>query len=74
MIGQLPFPVSPMSIPQAPESDAQGPLEILFEIQEWFKNITGLPGVTTQPVAGAQGRASWIKAVPSLSSFNPGFR
>ena len=55
MIGQLHFPVSLMSIPQAPESDSQGPLEILFEIQEWFKKITGLPGVTTQPVAGAQG-------------------
>ena len=39
--------------PQAPEEDAQGPLEILYEIQEWFKAITGLSGVTTQPVAGA---------------------
>ena len=47
--------------PQAPESDSQGPLEILFEIQEWFKNITGLPGVTTQPVAGAQGELVGLK-------------
>jgi glycine dehydrogenase len=38
--------------PQSPEEDAQGPLEILFEIQEWFKKITGLAGVTTQPIAG----------------------
>lgn len=47
--------------PQAPEMDAQGPLEILFEIQEWFKGITGLAGVTTQPVAGAQGELVGLK-------------
>ena len=47
--------------PQAPEEDAQGPLEVLYEIQEWFKGITGLPGVTTQPVAGAQGELVGIK-------------
>ena len=47
--------------PQSPEEDAQGPLEILFEIQEWFKKITGLAGVTTQPVAGAQGELVGIK-------------
>lgn len=47
--------------PQAPLEDAQGCLEILFETQEWFKKITGLPGVTTQPVAGAQGELVGIK-------------
>jgi len=47
--------------PQAPEADAQGSLEVLFEIQEWFKKITGLPGVTTQPVAGAQGELVGLK-------------
>lgn len=47
--------------PQAPESDVQGNLEVLFNIQEWFKKITGLPGVTTQPVAGAQGELVGLK-------------
>ncbi|MGF1484337.1 MAG: aminomethyl-transferring glycine dehydrogenase subunit GcvPB [Opitutales bacterium] len=47
--------------PQAPIADAQGALEVLYEIQEWFKAITGLPGVTTQPVAGAQGELVGIK-------------
>lgn len=47
--------------PQAPIEDAQGSLEILFEIQEWFKLITGLAAVTTQPVAGAQGELVGIK-------------
>ena len=47
--------------PQAPLSDVQGNLQILFETQELFKEITGLPGVTTQPVAGAQGEFVGIK-------------
>ncbi|MGC9450850.1 MAG: aminomethyl-transferring glycine dehydrogenase subunit GcvPB [Oceanipulchritudo sp.] len=47
--------------PQAPLEDAQGALFILHEIQEWFKRITGLAGITTQPVAGAQGELVGIK-------------
>ena len=47
--------------PQAPEENAQGCLEVLYQIQEEFKQITGLPGVTTQPVAGAQGELVGLK-------------
>jgi glycine dehydrogenase len=47
--------------PQAPLGDAQGSLQLLFETQEIFKAITGLPAVTTQPVAGAQGELVGIK-------------
>lgn len=47
--------------PQAPEEDAQGSLEVLYEIQEMFKGITGLSAVTTQPVAGAQGELVGLK-------------
>ncbi len=47
--------------PQAPIDDAQGSLELLWQIQEWFQKITGLPGVTTQPVAGAQGELVGLK-------------
>lgn len=47
--------------PQAPVEDSQGCLMILHEIQEWFKGITGLPGVTTQPLAGAQGELVGLK-------------
>lgn len=47
--------------PEAPIEDVQGCLEILYEIQEQFKAITGLPGVTTQPVAGAQGELVGLK-------------
>lgn len=47
--------------PQAPVEDVQGCLEVLYEIQEMFKSITGLPAVTTQPVAGAQGELVGLK-------------
>lgn len=47
--------------PEAPIEDVQGCLEVLYEIQEQFKAITGLPGVVTQSVAGAQGELVGIK-------------
>ena len=47
--------------PQAPVEDVQGCLKILYSIQEMFKSITGLPAVTTQPVAGAQGELVGLK-------------
>jgi glycine dehydrogenase len=47
--------------PQAPIEDVQGSLEVLYEIQEWFKTMTGLAGVTTQPLAGAQGELVGLK-------------
>jgi glycine dehydrogenase len=47
--------------PQSPIENVQGSLKILFEIQEIFKSITGLPAVTTQPVAGAQGELVGLK-------------
>ncbi|MBF0314760.1 MAG: aminomethyl-transferring glycine dehydrogenase subunit GcvPB [Oligoflexia bacterium] len=47
--------------PQAPEADLQGTLAILYETQELFKAITGLQGVTTQPVAGAHGEFTGLK-------------
>lgn len=47
--------------PQAPEEDCQGALEVHYQIQEYFKEITGLPGVVTQPVAGAQGELVGLK-------------
>lgn len=56
--------------PQAPSVDAQGSLEVLYEIQQWFKAITGLPGVTTQPVAGAQGELVGLKLFQAYHRHN----
>ncbi|MEI8347212.1 MAG: glycine dehydrogenase, partial [Pseudomonadota bacterium] len=49
--------------PQSPLEDCQGSLQILFEIQDMFKKITGLSAITTQPVAGAQGELCGIKMI-----------
>ena len=61
MIGLQLCPGFSLCHPQAPTEDAQGPLGVLYEIQEWFKSLTGLQGVTTQPVAGAQGELVGLK-------------
>lgn len=41
--------------PLTPDEDAQGMLEVLFEMQQFLAEISGLPAVTLQPAAGAQG-------------------
>ena len=41
--------------PDQPEASAQGILELLFELQQWLGEISGLPHVTLQPAAGAHG-------------------
>ncbi|PON13404.1 glycine dehydrogenase, partial [Candidatus Entotheonella serta] len=47
--------------PEAPAADTQGTLEVLYETQAYFKAMTGLAAVTTQPVAGAQGELVGLK-------------
>jgi glycine dehydrogenase len=49
--------------PEAPLADVQGCLELLYETQEWIKAVTGLAGVCTQPVAGAQGELLGLKLI-----------
>ena len=41
--------------PLLPTELAQGALKIMFDLQEHLAEITGLPAVTLQPAAGAQG-------------------
>ena len=41
--------------PYSREEDSQGMLEILFELQEMLGEIAGLPAISLQPAAGAQG-------------------
>jgi len=56
--------------PQAPAGSVQGCLEVLYETQEWFKAITGLAGITTQPLAGAQGELVGIKLFQAYHEAN----
>lgn len=41
--------------PYQPESTRQGCLQVLYELQQYLAEISGLPGVSLQPAAGAHG-------------------
>ncbi len=46
--------------PLAPESEAQGALELIYNLQKDLAEITGLPGISLQPAAGAQGEMTGV--------------
>src|SRR5215204_266553 len=46
--------------PLAPVEEAQGALELIFRLQEDLAEITGLPGISLQPAAGAQGEMTGV--------------
>src|SRR6266446_2874305 len=46
--------------PLVEAEDAQGALEVIYELQENLKEITGLPGISLQPAAGAHGEMTGI--------------
>lgn len=46
--------------PLAPEEEAQGALELMYRLQQDLAEITGLPSVSLQPAAGAQGELTGI--------------
>ena len=49
--------------PLTPASVAQGALEIIFRLEEFLAEITGLAAVTTQPAAGAQGEMTGLMLI-----------
>ncbi len=49
--------------PLAPESESQGALELIYKLQEDLAEITGLPGVSLQPAAGAQGEMTGVMLI-----------
>ena len=48
------------SHPMAPDELVQGNLAMLYTLQEWLKEITGLAGMTLQPSAGAAGELTGV--------------
>ncbi|MFO0789455.1 MAG: aminomethyl-transferring glycine dehydrogenase subunit GcvPB [Pirellulales bacterium] len=50
--------------PYQPESTLQGMLQVLYEMQEYLKEISGLDACSLQPAAGAHGEltALWVAA------------
>lgn len=49
--------------PLAPAEEAQGALELIYELQEDLAEITGLPGVSLQPAAGAHGEMTGVMVI-----------
>jgi glycine dehydrogenase subunit 2 len=49
--------------PLAPVEDSQGALEVIYELQEHLAEITGLPGVSLQPAAGAHGEMTGVMII-----------
>jgi glycine cleavage system P protein (glycine dehydrogenase) subunit 2 len=49
--------------PLVEERDCQGALQVIYELQEYLAEITGLPGVSIQPAAGAHGEMTGIMII-----------
>jgi len=49
--------------PLASEAEAQGALEVIYELQQHLAEITGLPGISLQPAAGAHGEMTGIMII-----------
>jgi glycine dehydrogenase subunit 2 len=41
--------------PLQPDDTAQGALEVLWEMERWLSEVSGMPAISLQPSAGAQG-------------------
>ena len=46
--------------PLQPIETVQGNLMLMYELQEWLKEIAGFAGITLQPAAGAQGELTGV--------------
>lgn len=49
--------------PLAHEDDAQGALQVIYELQQHLAEITGLPAVSLQPAAGAHGEMTGVMII-----------
>src|SRR5918993_3184963 len=49
--------------PLAPEEESQGALELIWNLQNDLAEITGLPGISLQPAAGAQGEMTGVMLI-----------
>jgi glycine dehydrogenase subunit 2 len=49
--------------PLTEEADAQGALQVIYELQQCLSEITGLPGISLQPAAGAHGEMTGVMII-----------
>jgi glycine dehydrogenase subunit 2 len=57
------FPGFAQIHPKQPESTAQGALALMYELQNWLAEMTGLPGVCLTPAAGAHGELAGLMTI-----------
>jgi glycine dehydrogenase subunit 2 len=56
--------------PLAPDEAAQGTLELLFDLEAWLAEISGMRAVSLQPAAGAHGELTGILMVRAFHRAN----
>ena len=49
--------------PLTEAADAQGALQVIYELQQHLAEITGLPGISLQPAAGAHGEMTGVMLI-----------
>ena len=49
--------------PMQPTSTVQGALELMYDLQHWLAELTGLPGVCLTPSAGAHGELAGMMTI-----------
>src|SRR3989454_8589247 len=49
--------------PLASEAESQGALQVIYELQQYLAEITGLPGISLQPAAGAHGEMTGVMII-----------
>ena len=58
--------------PLASEGEAQGALQVAYELQQHLAEITGLPGISLQPAAGAHGEMTGIMIIRAFIDVRDG--
>ncbi|HRK97139.1 MAG TPA: aminomethyl-transferring glycine dehydrogenase subunit GcvPB [Alphaproteobacteria bacterium] len=56
--------------PLQPQSTVQGALELMFELQSWLAELTGLRGVCLTPAAGAHGELAGLMTIRRTHELN----
>jgi glycine dehydrogenase subunit 2 len=56
--------------PLAPDAAAQGTLELLWELERWLAEISGMHAVSLQPAAGAHGELTGILMIRAFHAAN----
>ncbi|MCC6573158.1 MAG: aminomethyl-transferring glycine dehydrogenase subunit GcvPB [Planctomycetes bacterium] len=52
--------------PHLPEADIQGHIELMYNLEGYLREISGLPAVTLQPAAGAHGEMTGIMVIQAF--------